>query len=241
MPPIDNLDGLARRLRERPVAVITHGGDEVGAASVALWWADARGRPQAGWVYPAALAARDPRVARRLLWATRGRVVVGRRGVAEETVAALLRCAGEVLRAGEPEVIEIPAEAFADVPIVGGNAVRGVERADGVSVGRLSVGGAAVGDGGAGGGAVVTGGGAAGGAVSPGGGAVGDGSLAAGVADAGSGVADDGSVGGEDADDDDATADGAPAGWRVHCPVVRDVMVICELIADSTELALAVG
>ena len=94
--------------RERPLAVVATGLDENGTPSVALWWADSAGRPQAGWVFPLALALADPKVARRLLRVTDGRAVVGRTGVADGTLRALARCAGDA-----------PASAVATVDLTG--------------------------------------------------------------------------------------------------------------------------
>jgi hypothetical protein len=100
---------------DRQLAIVAAGADEWGAPSIALWWADAVGRPQAGWIVPAAEAYEDPQVARRLLDVTRDRAVVGRCGIVAAALGQLAACAGTAapdfmeFDVPEPATDELPA------------------------------------------------------------------------------------------------------------------------------------
>jgi hypothetical protein len=99
---------------ERQVAIIAAGEDEWGAPSIALWWADAVGRPQAGWVVTAAEAFANPQVARRLLEVTRNRAVIGRCGSAAATLRRLAACAG--IAAPDLMELDVPAPSGDELP-----------------------------------------------------------------------------------------------------------------------------
>jgi hypothetical protein len=58
------------------LVVMCCGPDETGTPAVAIWWLDLHGEPLAGWVHPMEELAGDPVIARRLLIAATGGLLV---------------------------------------------------------------------------------------------------------------------------------------------------------------------